>query len=728
MRFRVFTAISFVLTFLSVDALACGPWYYEPQEYRVYRASPRYLSYYYPPKPGFSIDSSENCDLWKKDTRTNATRQEIYTVVYNSTLGEIEKLCSPNGKSGDLYKSNAFARTLWEDKEAAQFLLLAKQCEVARAEMNDPWYYPSKNDPISNNLDEVAKKAKAGLSSERLGRRYALQATRAMLSLGRYQDIIELWNSMDRSGWDDCLYVLTARNVAGAYYNLGNTDTAYKMFCSIDDAPSMLACRKVGVIEQMLTLYELAPDSRYLRELAEYYHNYEDVYDLCRRIAREGRVDDPNFWYYTAAYHEYTDGKLKKALESVRLAERSKGSDFIKESAHVLRICIEAESIPYSSAYERTMFNHIQWLDNKIVEHLDEARQETRANGIYYMGINISFYYWNDMLRRLILGTLCPKLIKNHREVLALGLANMADNRLLNLVNEVTLKYYEDRTSWPKYVTLSMDSYRKSQFFNEHDYSNAFFQMIDTTAINKVILYTQTLDRPDAMQRYINEKSFTDRDYLYDLIGTRYLREGRYANAEKWLAKVSPSYQNRLNTVSFMVHDPFSFREDRMEDNANYKHRFAKEMARLERESQNTKDRDESALMMAKMVIGMRNSVGHCWPLAFFHRFSSDFYDADYYDDWENPVNTPYSKAQAKVLDMADSKYAAACKRTKDPETQAKIQLLFGNYWTVRSEYADTETAKALHGRCDNYYDYRLHDRSTLSNWWIDYGPNHEQL
>lgn len=390
MKSRAFITISLLLlSCLSVRVSACGPWYYEPQDYTLYRASNRYLSIDYP-TPTFSIDANDNCILWKSDTKTTASLQDIYNIVYKVSLTDIQELNSGKGKRSRLYKENAFARTLFNDKEALDLLLLAKKCEVTREEMADPWYYPAKVDPHRTTLAEIANKGVSERNNQRFWKRYAVQATRAMLTLGQYKECLDLWNQIKDRDWDDCLKVLTVRNVAGAYYHLGDIETARQMYGAIDDAPSLHMCSNESPKTFILNLYELNPNSQYLRDLVEKHIHYEyfddidltslltqavgsDLYDICIKIATEGKVKEPDFWYYSAAYIKYRDKKYDQALRLVSQAEKSIGSDFIKESIHVLRICIEAESTSYSRAYESAMLEHVRWLDNKILEHHAEA-------------------------------------------------------------------------------------------------------------------------------------------------------------------------------------------------------------------------------------------------------------------------------------------------------------------------------------------------------------------
>ena len=728
MKSRVFIVISLLLC-ISADILACGPWYYEPQEYILYRASSNYLSSDYA-NPSFSIDPMENCRLWISDTKTGASVQEVYDVVYKASLADMEELSSKSGKKSRLYMENAFARTLFDDPEALQVLLLAKKCENIRTEMADPWYYPAKVDPHRTALADIAAKSREQLNSKRFWKRYALQATRAMLTLGQYQDCLGIWQQVGDKNWNNCLKTLTIRNVAGAYFNLGDIDTARKMYSAIDDAPSLLLCFTGGLKSFILSLYELNPDSQYIRDLVEenircklnYGSPYmdksdelqleNDLYEFCLKIAREGKVNDPNFWYYSAAYLEYFTGKPSQALKTATLAEGSAGSDFIKESAHVLRICLEAETKPYSSSYKSAMMEHVKWLDNKILEHLDEAVDATKLRGIGRMSINESFYYWNDMLRRVVHGTLCPKLIKNHDEVLAIALANMADNRLLNLVDSVTKITYDEEYN-PIRTTYSLAEYRANgKLHNDHDYSNSFFNLIDTIALAKVLQYVQTLDNPNAQQQYINERSYTNRDYLCDLIGTRYLRDTNYSKAKEWLDKVSPEYQAMLNTAKYMDYDPFTFRKEIYRNATSYKQTFAKEMARLERVTSTSNNRDSIALARAKMAIGMKTSVDYCWPLTMY---------GWYYEDLYEKANTPYSRARNNLLAKVENMYTKAISASGKPETRARIQLMFGNYKTLMANYSNTEAGRSIAGRCDNYYDYHLNKRTTFGEHWIDY-------
>ena len=73
-----------------------------------------------------------------------------------------------------------------DDPEVIEYLKIARTCEAMRTKMNSQWYYPSKEDPIVSALDDVLHKSMSYKGSK-LKDRYALQAARAMFSLGYFE-------------------------------------------------------------------------------------------------------------------------------------------------------------------------------------------------------------------------------------------------------------------------------------------------------------------------------------------------------------------------------------------------------------------------------------------------------------------------------------------------------------------------------------------------------------
>ncbi len=713
-------------------AAACGPDYNDPDDYFMYRVSDLYKTGRYE-TIHYNYGDSDNCLLWQEQTSSLIPVEDIYEMVYKADIHLIEAICLHRVASDVTpgFEDNKFAAWLREDHEAAEFLLLAKQCEAVRSEMVSPWYYPSRKDPSKMTLETIAANARE-YSGRRFAGRYFLQAERAMFSLRRFDECINYWNEKGVSLPDNIVRRMAMRYVAGAYFNIGDKEAAMRMFGEADDIGSLLTCAGKSGIGKLADIYEYAPGSQSLREDVERIviraetklmvyggrsapgscktvlsqdsrEDLEYVYRLSLRIAREGKVEDPDFWYYSAAFIQYLLGNNADALRTVRTARASGGSKYIKESAHVLQLYLESLG-PYNASYETRMLEGVEWLARKVKEHLDEGREDTIIRGVYLTGINFSYYYWNDMLRKIVHSGIVPRLVKSDRGETALAFSNMADNLIFNLVGEV------DDGCWDSPRRVSLENYRKEGTFNGIDYSNQTFSLLDTLDIETLIQYAASLDNPsNAMQMYLNSNGYVNRDYFNEIIGTRLIRDMRYSEAEKWLAKVPFSFQRQLNTFrkGCFKFDPFRYECARIESQTDCKYNFAREMASLEKAVAQTNDSDRKALLMVRLATGMKNSFGNCWALSFY-RLS-----------WLDKSGYPatFLATQERGFERAETLFRKALAICRDDETAALINMYLGNAKTVVSDYGDTRAAEYVRGHCDTYFDYHFEQRKHFWNY-----------
>lgn len=723
MKSRIFIAISLVRLFWGSLLYACGPWYYDPGEYYMYRISDHYLTGQ-PYRLSFNYGSEENCRLWQQQTSKEIPLDDIYQLVYKGDIRWLERLAYHKGTKyvPVSNKSNAFAEWLWKDGEAAEFLLLAKKCEETRAKMCDPWYYPAKKDPEKLSLDDIIKEAKA-YKGKRFADRYVLQILRAMFSLKRYDDCVNYWNEIGASMPDNIIHRLSLRYVAGAYYNRGEIETAMRFFGEAQDVESVLYCAQKEGVDGLTCLYENVPASPVLRAKVERAminlessawnynqkrHQITDEEDLERvkyihqlslRIAQEGKVDDQDLWYYTAAFAEHLMGCNANAAWTLAKGEKSKGSEYIKESIRVFKLYLAALG-PYTTTYEADMVSGIKWLDGKIVEHLDEARSETISHGMYYTQINMSYYYWNDMLRKIVHSAIVPRLMQSNKADIAIAFSNMADNYIFKLVNQIDVEWSASRR-------VTLDEYRTDCSFNSIDFSNETFNLMDKMKVESIIDYVHILENPkNDVQRYLNSKGFTSKDYFKEIIGTRMIREMRYADAVKWLSQVPSNYQTQLNTFrnGFFRFDPFLPERTLINDQADYKYNFAREMLSLENAIADTKDPNRKAMLITRYATGMKNSFGNTWALAFYGLSDND------YSPYHEP--TIFSIEKDKGFTKAEGLYKQALALCHDKETAAQVNYFLGNRKTVVTKYKTTRTAAYIHGHCDTYSDYHFEKKS----------------
>lgn len=728
MKSKIFLVTSILLLTLSVKVFACGPWYYDPQTYFMYR------TYSFPSEGWeYNTGAKDNCLLWQKQCKTTASTDDIYQIVYKTSLEELKGLLNHSSKGRKLSKANSFARTLWNDREAAEMLVLAKECELARSDLNSPWYYPASKDERPFGLDRIADKA-GEYKGNRFRNRYALQEIRALFSLKEYDDCINYWNDVSGSMTDDINKTMAERYIAGAYFRIGEVDIAKEYYLELGDVDDLYFCFRTGNTPWEEVLYQYAPDCKELREWMSskikyeeslFYDTYDDFWKtgsvpeeevayctqlahFCSRIASEEKVHDPDFWYYSQAYLMFMTGKPGEASSLLSKAARSSGSREMKDNIRVFKLYLDSVLKPWSQSYENEMIEGLMWLDEKIVAHLDEARKETIEGGVYKMGINLSYYYWNDMMRKIVLSSIVPKLLKNHRETSAIRFVNMADNRLLNLVGKSRVWYLDKNgRDWIE-KDLTMNELRTGNKFNEHDYSNALFELIDTLDVVHLERYVSSLGKAGSKtDAFLDERGYTDKAFFQEVIGTKHIREMHYKDAVKWLSQLPKGFQSRLNTYKqgYLDLDPFAQSKQKMKNNSEYKLSFARKMVDLESAIAKEKNASERARKTAQYATGMRNSVSMCWGMSFYRKSVADI-DTEYFGP------TYFSRKQDVVFSKSEILFQQAIRNCTDRETVASILYELGNMKTVAENYPETRSANFIKGECDKLVDYHLERRT----------------
>lgn len=705
----------------AIPVLGCwGPWYL-PKGYYMYRVvdNTENESAVF---SQFNLNAVSNCREWQRYSSSDIPLTDIYQVVYKMSLEEFEAFHNESWGYGG---NNAFLKWLSHGRwDEMNFLLFAKITEDVRGRQNSRWYYPSMRTGAKMSLEEIVDQALNYRGP--LRDRYLLQAVRAMFSLRRYTDCIALWNKEASLLPKECVVrQLILPYIAGAEYRMKNYDKAVSYFYEAGDFVSMIACSDVNppasTVEAIERIYQQEPNCSHFPEMlqrlvhtaepdGEFYweeldkdlvkDEHRQLIRLAVRIAQEGKAHNTAMWYYTAAFIEDLDGHPVEASKLLAKAEQSHGTEFIKESVKVMRIYLDAKLMPYNQGYENLLFKQLQWLDQKIADNITPKVRE-RTSEYYDLACNISYYYWNDMMRRIILAEVCPRMIVSGKTIRALQLANMADNRLLGLVDCKTYHkktHVKGRVEWVE-TTSSMSEFRRDKNRRSPDYSNYFFEMIDSVGIDKVIAYRNRIERPvDTFDRFLNGRGYVDMEYINDIVGTQCLRTMRYGDAVTYLGHIGRSFEGHLNTEIYW--DPFSYERRDIKDKSDFKYRFAREMCMLEQEMNKTTDPDRKAEAMIRYATGMRNSFDRCWPLTQYYRGTSYFGQVQEKRDWENEPEAIRAKKRSTEL------FKTACALFTNRELAAETLYEFNQYRTVAEKYPETEIGQYVCGHCDNLYDY----------------------
>lgn len=698
-----FLLTSALLTLFSIHTYACGPFHYYPYGYKMYRVFDKNAVV----KPD---ERKENCTLWQKLTSDKIPLADIEKVVYKYTIAQMNEMMS-------VQDPNAFATWIRKnaDWEVYDFLMLAKRCELSRGMLNDPWYYPSKNDGTYMSLKEIVEGAQA-YEGTRLKDRYALQAVRAMFSARQYNECIDYWITIEDNLPDGLIKDMTRSYIIGAMARIGQTDRALDYFTDAEDLWSIIYClQRKGEVTDAVSELEYAaryvPESWQVPELLQeivtsfepwgsmetpykhrmdttmvgdyYREKFDRLYALTVEMTKRKSSCNNAAWCYTAAFLADLDAKPYEAWKYIQQAENSPASDYLKESIRIMKMYLDAKVSVYDAAYETRLYNDLKWLAAKVRDNITDKVREAAADIYSYRSssYNISIYYWNDMLRRILLAEVCPRMLDRRMPIRALQLANMADNLLFNVIGSVDGQ--------------TLAEYRNSPAYNSIDYRSDFFNMmLGSVSISELVSYVKRINAGKApIDKFLDNHGFIDYDYFHDVIGTRYLKEMNYSKAVQYLSKVSSSYQDRLNTEYYMFRDPFSIDQASLKSHDDYKLTFASEMLRLEKSIDSATDKSKKAFDMIRYGTGMRNSFTYCWSLTDYRR---EVWPSDMYDELK-PVFARVEKIYSDALHIIDNDELAAA---------ALVRLC---QWKTASEkYPETFAAKYTRISCDNLCDYSL--------------------
>lgn len=751
-------------------AEACGPYYPDDPNYiPMFRSCSPELERQWQEGCRFQdYEKEQNCLLWQSITTATIPLEDIEKVVYEAMLADLNDL------SGANLSNNKFAGWLADPKhiEDLKYIQTAKEIEEIREYMNNPWYYAYDGDHEHLRLAELKETCQA-YSGKRHAARYALQLVRLNFAVKDFKNCIDLWEKQVSEMPQDIVTDMIASYVGGAYSRCGNRDKAIELFNRSQDIGSLINLKAwAGVesgsnytderIKELEYIFNRFPDSpllniklqEYVRDRESFVYNYTDwkdrgfhdpvlvktywrgdsliadaepaFYDELKRFAQMAatarRCHQKGMWNYALSYLYFLDGNLTKSASYLTRAEHSEATRFMKESIKAFRVLIDAQYANNSSTYRRKLLSDLKWLDEMMANNTELTPDNDWQ---YNNRLNWRVAYWQDVARKVLLGVVCPKMRQAGNRTLALQLANYASNRIYQLARlyEAYHSGYDDPDDNESYsVILTFDEYRKNwSGRNYFDYSSQFFESIYDSNADDAAKYAQTLTSPRSdLDKFLNERGYTDTDYIYDIVGTLYLREMNYEKAVEWLSRVSADYQDRTNIAKeghFKL-DPFRYQSDKkhyISDSGDYKLRFAQKMVSLEHLINSDAEVNRKAEAKIRYAIGLRNSFGICWYLTAY-RCGVDYPSTDYRHEFEWHASSDKGDIKdnsfaQRAYNKVDSLMAEALQEFTDPEKAAKAQLEMMNYATLIKQYPETKAAREIRSRCDNYYDYALQKR-----------------
>ncbi len=688
----------------TASAWACGP-FYPTIPTPDFFATPK-------SKSMSDYEHAENLRQWQALTSERIPLSDIDDVVYRTSSEDFDRWETSINYDG----TNAFYVYLrnTRDCEITDFLSLAKQIDAEWNKTRTPWYYPREKTYENEGGDfaELIARCKA-YSGTKLKDRYAFQVIKALFASRSYDRCIEHYEKAFADIPADNLYSrMSRRFVAGCWSRLGDVGRADSIFAELGDIWSIAAAdpveyvfeRNPGAPQIMDYIRRNAFDTQFLKRMVPIAH----------RALKDARVKSKGDWNYLLAYvAAENDSNTVLARTYMRRALHSSfSSDELRELARAYKMKLDGRVGDRSS-----LLADLKWM-------------ETKSDPI-----NADAYEWARRVRNVIYSDWVPQLWRHRDYATAILLSGYADNlepQACSMYNYVSV-YEGYRCQCIAGRTASMSEIRGSEeFCNPRDYGCLSFQLMGSLTCKQLIAAYGKMQSHTSLYMFLRRKARTDRDYVYELIGTLALREADYGRAVEYLSKVSSRYLRTTNIYKqgWLKHDPLQAyasswvsvlpakttasldAADRSEETA--KLRFARRMQALQRQMRHGRTADERGLARLAYAVGRYNSLEDYWFMTQYWRgdgvllFSpaSEFY----YGDYETKNGKPYgflynySEEDSKAAEAVYKREVAAAKAMlATDEGRARAEYYLGNLRTIIRRYDATAVAGQVRTHCDRW-------------------------
>ena len=686
--------MALVLLLVSHRAVACVSFYYSAADNRIYRFLP---PLWQPSQP--TSFATKNIALWAQQTGCRDTAA-IREAIYRGTLADWQWASGMDVRPDAWFRKNAFVRRLKkrDDVEAVRLLVQSKEYECIRNQMRSPWYYNSRITEQATQLEALYEELnhQHGISpSSRYAARSAFLRIKVAWAAGADSLCLATWREQQH-GLRGTIFCDEAEDyVARSLERQGQTNEAEAIYVRQGKrGPDCEA--ELAALQDFIALLDYdyaAYDGPNYTQLAT--AELQRVKQLLQSPTLRHRAE---YQYAAACMLDY----LGQPAEGLSMLQGAQGeSAFLCKALRVLTFYLRSKVDRVDDDLLQYAIGEVQWLDGQMLKEWkalpDTVRKDIQQADSWWRVDVLNKFYCYAALRRTLLSDsigLCYRLAEAGYGVRALQMANVADNHVVAFTHNQHIVAARHSVEWKSDRWGEMYKVH----FNNHDYCNGLFHVVDQQSAATLASYWQHVAAPsDEVDRWMNARSYTNSDYWHDIIGTHYLREQRYEQAVDALASVSPRYQRRMN---MRLHaDAFSIDPSTpSHDSTHYKLHFAQRMVQLQQQMRQGDD-DSRGLSMLEYSIGLENSFsGMCWYLT---RYQDGYTANGTMDEYEHTQHYKRGMDNATLL----RKQALKMLRTND--ARARYYLRLGRYATVRGRYASTPTAQALALRCDTRSDHQ---------------------
>ncbi len=531
------------------------------------------------------------------------------------------------------------------DKDMLEYMRrLDAYLKVSDGVSTDSWNYPTREELAARDSTLHAMLAAAqAYKGRRMREQFALLTMRANMLLGRDKANMLYWTAtaskLPRGVWRD-----VCRNIyARALLNSGLRRAACEIYAEQGDMRSIGWCmRGYRNLAGIRKVYADDPDAYTLLYLVQDFVNgLQETFDsyiqgrpdldwvkdkgaqpvltadakafvtFVDDVLKEEKTSSPCMWQSAAAMVEYLLGDYNEASRRANAAVGMKGSRRMKDNARCIRLLAQATVAPLGGETSAWMTDEFRWLDRKI--------REERGNLQDYEN------HYTDVKERVAYLVLAPRY---H----AAGLHNV-ENALYGMMEENKFEYLSRLYGKDQHI------FGNGDYGMNDNYSvwNEYFEMLSQTPADSLAAYYSYLTsaKTDVFEHYVASQVYMNKDYYNDLIGTRYIAEGRFADALTWLERVSLEYLEKQNICWYMANrsysvprwfvrqlpnDPETDGPHKASPKENLKVKYCKDMLQLQSEynlAPEGEQRDIRAYELATRYY-QASCYGDCWFLTHY--------------------------------------------------------------------------------------------------------------
>lgn len=443
-----------------------------------------------------------------------------------------------DGSSGvGFYKWNrdeimSTARKKNDTAMIAYLTLFNRYFKTCEAYTEDAWNYPTKQEMAQRqkNFMEVLAATKAYRGTA-LRPQYVLLQMRANMMLGYNNANMALWNStasrLAESPWRDAMRNIYAR----ALLKSGQRTRACNIYAEHGDVQSIkTVMRNFRNLAGIRTIFAQNPNAPTLHFLVQdFVNNVQETLDQkaagfddaewfktidAKQVYRKeamafvqfavdasanANVKSPSLWLAAASMVDYLIGNNQRAIAEADKAVEADGTERMRDNARAIRLLVSTRTNKPTDQYTDYLLGEFRWLDAKI--------KEERGSSSEYEN------HYTDVKDRVVHRGLEPLFRNAGMDNTALALCAMM-NAEGNYNNNVSYGPWDE-----------------------------YFSKMDSLKADRLADYYKYLSTPhaNAFETYCTQNTYHDADYFNDLIGTKLIAEGRFADAIPYLKKVGMS-------------------------------------------------------------------------------------------------------------------------------------------------------------------------------------------